>query len=402
MEKLSFLLKRYRSGTCTPAERQELMDLVRDPANEPLFKNLLDSEIDGLDFSDMGKPLDGERADHLFAHVLAAGNVGADNAGLVVAMVERKPAGWWVAAAAVVLLLGGFFFTLKRRSIPPKPATSIVHDALPGSDKAVLTTGNGQQIVLDSTASGLIAKQGSVSVTNQNGQLIYTRTGGETAVTFNTISVPRGGQYQLTLADGTGVWLNSASTLTYPTFFTGGDRKVSLTGEGYFEVAHNPDLPFHVQIGATDIQDIGTRFNINAYTDEAFIKTTLIEGAVKVNNTLLRPGEQAQLGMNGAIRLVKDADIDEAIAWKTGFFDFERADIATILRQIGRWYDLDILYKGTIPQREFRARMSRNTRASEVLKILDESQVHYTLEGKTLTIIPWFQTVDPKNKTVPR
>jgi len=222
-------------------------------------------------------------------------------------------------------------------------------------------------------------------------------------VLYNTITTPRGGQYQVMLSDGSKVWLNAASSLHFPTSFTGQQRIVELTGEAYFEVAHvsavgeKNKLPFIVKIitasGARrEVEVLGTHFNINAYNDESVVKTTLLEGSVKMTqesgSTLLIPGQQAQLNSNGDVNILKDADMDEAIAWKNGMFQFKKVDIKTIMRQIARWYDVDIEYQKNVDEK-FYAEISRNTNVSNVFRILEETGgVHFVIEGKKVVVLP--------------
>jgi ferric-dicitrate binding protein FerR (iron transport regulator) len=300
----------------------------------------------------------------------------------------------WVAAAVFVLLAGTASWLLFNRKKEP---TDIVqrfrNDVAPGRNAAILTLAGGKAIVLDSATTGTIGKQGNATVANNNGRLIYTalheKPGG---LFYNTLTTPRGYQYQLVLPDGSKVWLNAASSITYPTAFAGKERKVVVRGEAYFEVATNKSLPFIVQEGDMTVQVLGTHFNINGYDDEAAMKTTLLEGAVKVlggsSGSLLKPGQQAMLARNdGRMTVVNDANIDEVMAWKNGEFLFTEAPIESIMRQVARWYDVDVVYDTPVSG-HFVADIPRNVPLSRLLKLLElTDQVHFKIERKKITVI---------------
>jgi len=299
----------------------------------------------------------------------------------------------WVAAAVFIIGLGGAIWLLRHsETAPSQPtmATASPADILPGGNKAVLTLANGQQLILDSAANGTLAQQGKVNIIKtREGRLEYH--GEDAAILYNTLSTPRGGQYQLRLPDGTLVWLDAASSISYPTFFDGKDRKVRITGQAYFEVVKNKSKPFHVSVNNMDVEVLGTHFNINAYNDEASINTTLLEGSVKINagnsnTTVLRPGQQAQVG--NQLKVVENANPDQVMAWKNGLFNFEGADIKTVLRQLGRWYDVEIVYKGEVPPKKFGGEVSRQLTLAQVLRLLQKVGISYTLEGKKLVVLP--------------
>jgi ferric-dicitrate binding protein FerR (iron transport regulator) len=209
---------------------------------------------------------------------------------------------------------------------------------------------------------------------------------------YNTLGTPRGGQYRLMLPDGSKVWLNAISSIRYPAAFTGKERVVEITGEAYFEVAKDATHPFKVLVhnGDMEISVLGTHFNVNAYNDEPIIKTTLVEGSVKVTRdkqtAVIKPGEQTELNSSGALKIIHDADIDEAVAWRNGLFEFQDADLQSILRQVMRWYDVEVDYQGNIPERFFTAIISRDKTLTGVLEILKLSDIDYKLDGKKLVI----------------
>ena len=308
-----------------------------------------------------------------------------------------------VAAAMIGLIVLGFLYfngndgrTRQEAATLPGPLAPISNDIDPGGDKAVLTLGDGSTIMLDNAANGELAAQGNQKVIKLDaGQLAYKQGADHTGAVvpeYNTIATPRGGRYEVILPDGTRVWLNAASSLRFPTAFVGKERVVELSGESYFEVAHRPDQPFKVRFAdGAEIKVLGTHFNIQAYKDET-VKATLLEGAVEISKQtmkgIMKPGQQAVIRKEGDVRIVSNVDTEEAIAWKNGYFQFNRADIATIMRQIERWYDVEVEFRGKLSDKEFVGKVPRNTRVSEVLKILELSKVHFIIEGKKIIVMP--------------
>jgi ferric-dicitrate binding protein FerR (iron transport regulator) len=301
------------------------------------------------------------------------------------------------AAAAVILLAVSVTIFLIRKNANNKPGTQqIAQTICPGGNKATLTLSNGTRIVLDDAHTGQIAKQSNVNITKTaNNQIVYAASGNnsqQAAYTFqNTISTPNGGQYQLVLPDGTKAILNAATSLTYPAEFHGSERLVQLNGEAYFEVAKNKKMPFRVMAGNQTVEVLGTHFNINAYKDEAFVRTTLLEGSVKVssgeNSTLIVPGEQAitNAGQVGVISK-RTVDVDKETAWKNGLFSFQDEDLKSIMRQVARWYDVKIVYAGNLPDEKFIGEISRTSNLADVFKILELNHVHFEVQGKTVTV----------------
>jgi transmembrane sensor len=306
-----------------------------------------------------------------------------------------------VSAAALLLLIciTGVYSVFNKKV---KPEIAYQNDILPGTNKAILTLNNGQKINLNDAKSGELAKQAGVSISKSSkGQLIYTILNQPNLnnsvinemASINKIETQNGGQYQIILPDGTHVWLNAASSLTYPTFFNGTERKVSLTGEGYFEVTKDEKRPFKVEInGQTEVRVFGTHFNINAYNDEKTINTTLLEGSVLLksihHSALLIPGQQGLVNkINDQIALDNDVDLNQVIAWKNGFFCYNSASLDMIMKQVERWYDVKVVYNDIV-QAEFVAKLPKDLPLSELLKLLElTKQVHFKLEGKTLTVM---------------
>lgn len=302
-----------------------------------------------------------------------------------------------MATLTIVLIIFQVFYIYNKSVTKPgarfakisKPKINI----RPGGNKAILTLHDGSKIVLNDAREGTLAQQGNTKIVKlANGQLAYNQTNTLPAkVLYNTMTTPRGGQYKLILPDGTQVWLNSASSITYPTAFVGNERNVSISGEAYFEVAKDKSKPFHVKSGNQTVDVLGTHFNIMAYADEDAIKTTLLEGSVRVveNNitSMLKPGQQAIVDKQGGIKITA-ASIDEALAWKNGYFKFNRVDIRFIMRQVARWYDVDIVYQGRFPKDEFVGKIGRGENISQVLRILELDDVHFKIEDKKIIVLP--------------
>ena len=304
----------------------------------------------------------------------------------------------WIAAAAVFLVVATtIVFSINNNQKEIYTQTNKQQpkqDRLPGGDKAILTLSDGSTIVLDSAGNGVLAKQGNTSIVKKNdGQIEYSAaTAMANEVAYNLLQTPRGGQFKITLPDGSKVWLNAASSLKYPVVFTGDERKVEISGEAYFEIAKDATKPFKVHLNNMEVEVLGTHFNVNGYEDEASINTTLLEGKVKVQTAtgakFLAPGQQAQLKPSGNISITNDISIEEIVAWKDGNFQFENSDIKAVMRQLARWYDVDVSYKGNI-QQHFVGSISRNVNLSQVLSMLQQTgAVKFKIEGKQLIVMP--------------
>ncbi|MDB5158828.1 MAG: hypothetical protein JWR50_3535 [Mucilaginibacter sp.] len=298
-------------------------------------------------------------------------------------------------AASVILCISVSAFFLLRKT--PSKQTSLVtnNDLLPGTNKATLTIGNGNKIILTDAKNGKLAVQGNSAINKTaEGLVVYQpeQKAAEKETVYNTLTTPRGGKYNLVLADGTKVWLDAASSITYPTTFTGTDREVKMTGQVYFEVEHNAAKPFRVMVNHQTVQVLGTHFNINAYDDEPGIKTTLLTGKVLVSkgveSAILMPGQQSIVLSSGNKIFVKTASLEEATAWKDGYFHFESDNIQTVMRQFARWYDVDVQFDGNVPERAISGDIDRNSKASVALRILTLLKVHSKIEGKKIIITP--------------
>lgn len=305
----------------------------------------------------------------------------------------------WAWAAASVLLataIGGYMW-LNRDARPDTIATTPA-EILPGRSGAVLTLADGSHVVLDSMGNGVIGNQNGTQLLLKNGQLAYNAGEESATIAYNNLSTPKGRQFQLILPDGTKVWMNAASSLRYPTTFSGSSREVEVKGEVYFEVAGNAQQPFIIDVdNRARIQVLGTRFNVNAYANEAAIKTTLVEGSVKViageaPSVILKPGQQAQISSlatgNAPIRVVNDVDVDKAVAWKSGLFNFDNSSLEEVMRQLERWYDIEVVYGKSIPDIRFGGKLSNDVSLSGLLQSLKESEVHFRIEGRKLIVLP--------------
>ena len=314
------------------------------------------------------------------------------------------------AAASVILLLtlGGYlFYQPSKKEAIIKQALS-KNDVLPGSNKAILTLGNGSTIILDTAPNGTLSEEGDTKVVKlEDGELSYAKSNeNSNEVVYNIISTPRGGQYQVVLPDGSKVWLNASSTLRFPTAFRGNERNVELNGEGYFEVAHltppstssgraGQKRPFIVNVNGVKVEVLGTHFNVNAYHDEGEVKTTLLEGSVSLSTVnsqqsiAIKPGEQATVKQLQNSIEVQKVDINEAVAWKEGQFNFKSTNITAIMRQVSRWYDVDIDYKGNVSGLNFSGIISRKENISRILNVLEATgTVHFKIEDKRITVTP--------------
>lgn len=373
------LIQKYLSGDCTAEEKalveswhlKELSESTHFPAEEQI--NAVHQRMQSA----------------LAQHIQAS---------------RRKPVArrLWFRVAAAALLIGIFFIGITLYRVPSpviySDATLAAQQAIPpGHDGATLTLADGSKVVLDSLGSGLLTTQNGTKVVLNNGQLTYQADNANaTAVVYNTISTARGRQFKLTLSDGSQVWLNAASSLRYPTAFTGNERNVEITGEAYFEVAKNEQMPFKVKAnGRMEVQVLGTHFNVNAYEDEEAVRTTLLEGSVKVaaaeRSVILKPGQQASISNKSnesSPILVQTVDIEAVVAWKNGVFNFQDATLERVMRQLARWYDIEIVYEKGIPNIVFEGEINRQNALADVLHSLERLGVHFKLEGRRLTVLP--------------
>jgi len=399
-DRIEYLIQLYFSNTITEIQKEELVDWVIQ-SNDDQIRILLEKVWTNYE-PDTKMPDD--MSDKIIASFFEPEipQAKAEKIAPVISIRHHERKWWKIAAAAACItafIIGAYFWpaTVKNNTVVKTNLQkhSIINDIAPGGQKALLTLADGSLIVLDSVSNGLLAQQGNARIVKlPNGEIAY-KTNGLAAkeMLYNTMSTPIGGMYQLILPDGSKVWLNSASSIRYPTEFAGKERRVQITGEAYFEIAKNAAIPFIVKINNdAEVKVLGTHFNVNAYEDEAEIKTTLLEGAVKIsqgnNSGLLRPGQQAQINKRGAIKLIYDADIEEAVAWKNGNFQFNSASLPAVLQQAARWYNLEIEYQGKIPADKFTGKISRSVNLSSFLKWMEWSDVHFKLDGKRIIVLP--------------
>ena len=304
---------------------------------------------------------------------------------------------YWAAASILLLFSVSILLLLFRKhfvTTPEKQVTAIKRDIpSPTLTQAILTLANGRKILLDSVADGSLAVQGKTRVSKlANGQLVYSGNDADQAMQFNILDVPQGSRIaSITLGDGTKVWLNSGSMLKYPVAFSGTDRRVEISGEAYFEVAKLSGKKFFVSGGGITTEVLGTHFNVNVYGDETNGRVTLLEGSVKVHRgnemKVLKPGEQAAWNKtSGNLKVLEDAAMDEAVAWKNGYFQFNRLDLQSIMRQIGRWYNVDVGYEGKSTEKSFSGIVSRSSNLSQVLKIMEQANIRFKIEGTKIIV----------------
>jgi len=389
------LFQRYYDKTASEAEVQELMQWMADPANEAGLTRLMREGWEGLKPGETIIPP--AKSEAMLKNILP-GSTAYRPSGRIYRLWPRVAA----AAIAILLLSGGAFLLLHKNAATPiaggRPVKSLENEVLPGGNKAMLTLANGSTIVLDSAGKGMLAQQGETVVNKTgDGLLAYNAAGaGHEAIGYNTVSTPRGGQYQVVLPDGSKVWLNAASSLHFPTAFAGAERNVELTGEAYFEIKKDKDKPFHVKVHDMQVEVLGTHFNVMAYDEEDSVKTTLVEGRVKVSQgagmVMLSPSQQASLGKDGRQLVIdKNVNIDKAVAWTNGLFYFENEDIKTIMRQLARWYDVDVMLAydnaASATLYKYSGEISRQVPFSSVLHMLElAGGVSFKIEGNTITV----------------
>lgn len=362
------LADRLLKGTITPEEKRELEQwYMHSPS------------------ADAKVPRDYAESEQAHEQVLLKKIRGQINKKEKEISLRRRVILWSSAAAAILLFcLMGTWALKKTTVVAPEQEIAQLSDVAPGRDGAVLKLSNGELVVLDSLKEGMVVRQGDVQLVKENGQLKYI--GASDRIVYNDIVTDRGRQWKMVLPDGTKVWLNAASSLHYPISFKGQkERVVELTGEAYFEVAHNAAQPFKVRAGNRVIQDIGTAFNVNAYSDEPGVVTTLVEGIVKVDGVQLKPGQQATVTEGGEIN-IKAVNTKDFTAWVSGQLSLDNVTVKQLMLQLSRWYDVDVVYKGAVPDIRLGGLIDRNVYLSDIISVLNAYGVHLKLTGKTLVI----------------
>lgn len=363
------LLTKYENGECSDRELALLEEWYNQYA--PVSpKKLSDSEW----------------AEDVFSILKALDT--ANNVPIVKSLNWRR----MVAAACILISVstGGYF--LISRPTHGQIAVLKDQDINPGGNKAFLTLADGRKIALNESPSGRLVQQGNTAVKKTaDGVVVYQADQTTGDPVFNQINTPSGGQFHIVLADGTNAWLNASSSISFPTSFPGSTRVVEITGEVYFEVAHNAAKPFLVKSNGQSVEVLGTHFNINAYTNEPVMKTTLLQGSIRISSggksNLLHPGQQASVSKNNID--VGPVDTDQAVGWKNGDFIFDNEDLQTVMRQVSRWYNVDVVYKNKTEFQKFYGTISRTKKLSEILKALEMNQnVHFKTEGRTIEVMP--------------
>jgi transmembrane sensor len=371
----------------------ELLSFLK-AAGEPRFESLIGERLHAELVQLKALPVaDEARADKVWQTIHASIS-SADNNG---ATVQRVPAAgrvhflkrsWVRYAAAVIVLLGiGAYLWISKQQPVEQVVTT---DIAPGREGAILTLADGTKVILDSLGNGMVAEQHGTQVLLKDGILSYNASNAS-VVTYNTMATPKGRQFSIQLPDGSKAWLNAASSITYPTAFIGDERPVSITGEVYFEVVKDASRPFKVKVNDnTAIQVLGTSFNVKAYAGDASINTTLLEGSVRLQAyervQKLVPGQQTQVKPNGDIELVNNADIQKTMAWKNGLFNFQDESLEEVMKQLERWYDIQVKYIGDPPRKKFFGELGRDLTLAQVIETLQEIGIQFHIEGRTLIV----------------
>lgn len=381
---LDELLKRYEAGHCTEEERQAVEKWYASYDNQDEHSETI---------------LTGQQNQMLYANIVDRLKQDGDWHDNRKFPVIKRAFFRWVAAAAIIVATAAIYLwssTSQKEDavIANTNGSRFKNDIAPGGNKAMLTLADGSQVILDKLQNGKIAQQGNVNILKLNpGLLAYdksSKNAGE--ILYNTLSTPRGGQYEISLPDGSKAWLNASSSLRFPTSFSGKERTVELTGEAYFEIAKNKAMPFAVKVNDLTVEVLGTHFNVMAYANERAVKTTLLEGRVKVtkeeNSSFLQVGQQAAVLQGQKMINVINADTEESVAWKNNLFWFHNADIKTVMHQIERWYDVDVFYEGDVLQK-FNGSIPMNLGAIKVFRILEETGgVHFKIDGRRISVLP--------------
>jgi transmembrane sensor len=398
-QRMQYLAGQFLANQLTAAEQQEFQDLLQQPAHNAALVAAFETVS--------GEVYASSEVDETLLPLLQRAPQ-ADRSEMIKQAPVRRISfarRWGWAAAILVLLSAGIY--LWRSSSSSATGESGLsqgkQDVAPGRDGAILTLADGTKIVLDSLGNGAIADQNGAKVVLNNGQLMYNAVAGaDGQQQWNTMHTPKGRQFNVVLPDGTRVWLNAASSITFPTVFTGKERRVELNGEAYFEVTKDKTRPFFVKIkDQAEVQVLGTHFNVNGYDDEPQVNTTLLEGSVRVltnrqektgqaeNSVVLKPGQQAKIAQGKvATATLKEEDIDKVMAWRYGAFNFENASLQEVMRQLARWYDIEVVYEKGVPDIHFVGEMSRDISLAGVLKALEASSVHFRIEDNRLIVQP--------------
>lgn len=384
-----YYLDRLAAGTITAEEWKVLQTLLTERGNDTAFAEAVDRQLQERAAAPGHYPEAVQNIQQGLAARIAAERT-------VAAPVKRMPLRRYLSLAAAVLLGAAVctWWLLPHTAEHAQPVVAKVPKVAPGSNGAVLKLADGSQVLLDTVKNGTVALQGGAAVRVVNGALVYEGAGVNTL--YNTISTPKGREYHITLPDGTGLWLNAASSVRYPVAFAAKERKIDVKGEAYLEVTPDSRRPFYVVTPQAQIQVLGTAFNVNAYEEEAAEITTLASGKIQVAGRTLSNGSLKPLTLqsgqaahcNNKMLEVRPGNVEQALAWKNGVFSFNEADIPAVMRQLARWYNVEIRYEGNIPARHFEGEIGRTLRLDQVLRILTKTGIHYEIDGDIVTIQP--------------
>lgn len=380
------LIEKQFSAELTDAEKADLDEWMLDDANRSAF---IDKVSDLMLSAGEYQAYDAAYWQPVLNSVLEADRTTAHVQ--VLPYRKRMLLPWMAAAAALLLLLWGTFYFTRQQKQADTAGIQLIKDIAPGHTGAVLTLADGRTVALDSLPNGVVATDNGAEIRMDGKGLVYNNKG-TAATAYNIISTPVGRQFMLTLPDGSKVWLNSASSLRYPVAFTGKERRVQVTGEVFFEVAADAARPFRVETERYGVLEVlGTAFNINVYADEKHGATTLIAGAVRVNSgrqqLVLQPGQQAQVSATQAIQLNANANLAQVTAWKDGVFNFANQPLEVVMRQLARWYDIEIVYEGHVPDIEFFGEMGKNLTLQQVLHVLEQTGVKFKMEETNKLVV---------------
>lgn len=389
---IEFYIRKYLNDTLTEKESQIFFDEIITGQHRAVFEeiaaSLMEDQTGSLSFNEKLLPV--------LERVMQVDVPASEGfTPLTVHRIHFLRRGFLKYAAAIILVtgLGALIWSISNKEKQEKNMMANHAPVKPGREGAILTLGDGTTVLLDSVKNGIVANQQGALATIKDGRLVYE--GNAENELYNTMTIPKGRTFQLSLPDGTRIWLNSGSSIKYPVVFAKDKRTVEMKGEAYFEVTKNPNAPFFVNLNnGKSIEVLGTVFNVNAYENEETIKTTLINGSVKVNSTgttgkILKPGYQAEIKVNDIeVNELAEDEIDKTIAWRDGFFNFDDASLAEVMRQLERWYDIDVVYEKEIPAIHFLGEIPRNTDISDVLTFLEKAHVHFRLEGRKLIVLP--------------
>ncbi len=394
MDDIVVLLSKHINDDLSPNERLLLDEWAnRSAANRKLLNDIDDHDALKQELKDFDRLWNwfGKSMSAKFENTLP---------GKLVEMQQPKKQAWfkWIAAACFLLIISASYFIFFNKQNVNSEITPIAktNDVPPGTYKAKLTLDNGATIILDNAKSGELTKQGSTVVLNQEGQLVYSSSKNiaSSETLYNTLTTGRGETYPATLSDGSKVWLNNETSIRYPVAFTGSERRIELNGgEAYFEVVHNSAKPFKVIVNGTEVEVLGTQFAISAFPNEQNTKTSLLTGKVKVtandaSSKILVPGNQANVDRSGSISIVKDADVQGSIAWVRGYFHFEEADMSAVLRQLARWYNIEVVNEAGISSAKIHGDVERNIPLSKVLANLEKmGNVKFKIQDRKVIVL---------------